>query len=196
MDNQRWRQIDELFQAAVELNPEQRASFLEDACAGDHALRSEVESMLASDSDGWDFVEKPALEVAAALLVDEQPQFAAGDTIGHYRIINAIGRGGMGEVYLAQDERLGRKVALKLLPADVTGDQSRMRRFQQEARAASALNHPNIITIYDINELDGRCFIASEFIEGETLRHRLSHQRMTTSRALRLTIFKGWRSKA
>ncbi|HXG92147.1 MAG TPA: protein kinase [Blastocatellia bacterium] len=188
MDNQRWRQIDELFQAAVELNPEQRASFLEDACAGDHALRSEVESMLASDSDGWDFVEKPALEVAAALLVDEQPQFAAGDTIGHYRIINAIGRGGMGEVYLAQDERLGRKVALKLLPADVTGDQSRMRRFQQEARAASALNHPNIITIYDINELDGRCFIASEFIEGETLRHRLSHQRMTISEALDIAI--------
>ena len=188
MDMQRWQQIDELFQAAVELDPAQRGSFLEAACAGDQSLRSEVEAMLASDSEGWDFVEKPALEAAAALLVDDQPQLASGETIGHYRIVNVIGRGGMGEVYLAEDERLGRKVALKLLPADFTRDRSRMRRFQQEARAASALNHPNILTIHDIGEFDGQSFIAAEFIDGETLRRRLSQQRMTIREVLDLTI--------
>ena len=111
MNLQRWQQIDKLFQAAVELEPSERVAFLEQSCAGDHALCSEVESMLASDSDGWDFVEKPALEVAAALLVDEQPQLAPGDAIAHYQIINAIGRGGMGEAYLAVDTKLGRKIA-------------------------------------------------------------------------------------
>jgi len=188
MNLQRWPQIDELFQAAVELDPALRAGFLEKACAGDHALRSEVEAMLASDSDEWEFVEKPALQVAAALLVDDQPQLAPGEGFGHYRVVDAIGRGGMGEVYLAQDERLGRKVALKLLLNEFTSDQSRLGRFQQEARAASALNHPNILTIHDIGEFDSRYFIASEFIDGETLRQRLSHQRMTIGEALDITI--------
>src|SRR5205085_9334713 len=173
MNLQCWQQIDKLFQAAVELEPSERAAFLEQSCAGDHALRSEVESMLASDSDGWDFVEKPALEVAAALLVDEQPQLAPGDAIAHYQIINAIGRGGMGEVYLAVDTKLGRKIALKLLPAEFTQDQNRLRRFQQEARTASALNHPNILTIHEIDEVDGSYFIATDFVAGGTLRQRM-----------------------
>src|SRR5437868_11811477 len=93
--------------------------------------------------------------------------------ISHYRIISRLGAGGMGEVYLAQDTRLGRKVALKMLPADLTAEDERVRRFQQEARAASALNHPNIITIYEIAEMDSRRFMATEFIDGETLFERL-----------------------
>ncbi|MFL6276238.1 MAG: protein kinase domain-containing protein [Blastocatellia bacterium] len=188
MNLQRWRQIDDLFQAVVELDPAQRTRFLEAACAGDDALRTDVESMLASDGDDWDFVDKPALQVAAPLLVDDQPQLAPGETIAHYRIIAALGRGGMGEVYLAQDGRLERKVALKLLPTAFSSDPSRMRRFQQEARAVSALNHPNILTIHDIGEFDGRLFIASEFIDGETLRQGLSRQRMPEKEALDIAI--------
>src|SRR5262245_36972283 len=137
----RWQRVDELFQAAVELlEPSKRAAFLEEACSGDRELRREVEAMLASDSDVWDFVEKPALEVAAVLLLD-QPQLPPGEIIGHYKTLNAIGRGGMGEVYLAEDERLGRKVALKLLTADFTSDASRTLRFKQEARAARSEEH-------------------------------------------------------
>ena len=188
MNTERWRQIDELFQNAVELDPARRADYLEQACAGDHALRSEIESMIASDSSGWSFVEAPVLRVAAPLLSDDQPQVSPDETIGHYRIVAPIGRGGMGEVYLAQDERLGRKVALKLLLNDFTSDPSRMRRFQQEARAASALNHPNILTIYDIGEFENRYFIASEFIDGETLRQRLGRQRIPTTEALNIGI--------
>ena len=187
MNLEHWQRIDELFQAVVELDPEQRAAFLEEACAGDHELRTDVESMLASDSDEREFLEKPVLEVAADLLVDYQPQLARGESIGHYRIVDAIGRGGMGEVYLAQDERLGRNVAIKLLPNDFTNDPSRVRRFQQEARAASALNHPNILTIHEIGQLDAQYFIASEFIEGETLRQRMSREGITLEEALNIT---------
>jgi len=188
MNLQRWQQIDELFQAVVELDPELRASFLEEACSGDHALQSEVESMLASDSDKWDFVERPALQVAAALLVDDQPQLAAGETIGHYWIVEAIGRGGMGEVYLSQDTRLGRKVALKFLPAYLINDKARVRWFEQEAIAASALNHPNILTIYEIGQTDGAHFMATEFVEGKTLRQHLESAPMMICEALDVAI--------
>src|ERR1700694_4720226 len=99
-------------------------------------------------------------------------QLFPGASLSHYRIVSKIGAGGMGEVYLAQDTKLDRKVALKILPADVATNQDRMRRFVQEAKAASALNHPNIITIYEIDETDSGLFIATEFIDGETLRHR------------------------
>ena len=120
------------------------------------------------------FIESPALQVEARSLAMEQDQSAVGKTIGHYKIISSIGVGGMGEVYRAQDTKLGRQVALKLLPAGFTQDTDRVRRFQQEARAASALNHPNIITIYEIGQAEERHFIATEFIDGETLRLRMS----------------------
>ena len=111
-----------------------------------------------------------------------------GTTISHYHIISKLGQGGMGEVYLAEDTKLDRKVALKLLPDEVASDQERMRRFVQEAKSASALNHPNIITIYEIGEIDSRHFIATEFIDGETLRKRIKHGHMKLADILEITI--------
>src|SRR5205085_9623875 len=143
-----WRQVNELFHSALGRGPEERASFLEGACAGDEALRREVEELLAAHERAGSFIEKPALEVEARSLADEQAdpmdERLVEQTIGHYRIAAPLGAGGMGEVYLAHDTRLGRQIALKFLPADYTKDADRLRRFEQEARAASALNHPNI----------------------------------------------------
>jgi len=174
MKPERWQQLDDLFHSALERAPAERAAFLDDACAGDESLRKQVEALLAAHVEGGSFIENPALQVEARSLAMEEHQSAVGKTIGHYKIISSIGVGGMGEVYLAQDTKLGRKVALKLLPAGFTQDTDRVRRFQQEARAASALNHPNIITIYEIGQAEERHFIATEFIDGETLRLRMS----------------------
>jgi serine/threonine protein kinase len=137
-------------------------------------MRREVESLIASYEQDKGFIETPACEFAIALFADQLPEVPVGQSIGHYTVLAALGSGGMGEVYLAEDTQLGRKVALKLLPASLTDEQGRLRRFEQEARAASALNHPNILTIYEIGQVDGMHFIATEFIDGETLRQRMA----------------------
>ena len=173
MTPERWQHIKSLLLSALERDTTQRAAFLAAACAGDPTLRKEVENLLAAHEQAGTFIESPAFELMASSL-ENQTESLAGRTFGHYQIISALGVGGMGEVYLAEDKRLGRKIALKVLPAHYTADDDRVRRFQQEARAASALNHPSIITIYEIAEIDSRHFIATEFIEGETLRRRLS----------------------
>ena len=146
----RWQQVEKLCQAALELEESQRAAFLEEACAGDEELRREVESLLQFDSRGDRFIEEPALEVAAKMIAQEKPESLIGQQLGSYQILSLLGAGGMGVVYKARDTRLNRSVAIKVLPADKVSDPERKRRFIQEARAASALNHPNIITIYDI----------------------------------------------
>ena len=174
MKPERWQQLDQLFHSALEQAPDQRAAFLDKVCAGDEWLRRQVEALLGAHEKAGSFIQKPALEVEARSLAYVQPDSVVGQTLGHYKIITSIGAGGMGEVYLAQDIQLGRKVALKLLPAEFTQDSDRVRRFQQEARAASALNHPNIITIHDIGQAEGRHFIATEYIEGETLRQTIN----------------------
>jgi eukaryotic-like serine/threonine-protein kinase len=188
MTPERWHEIDRVFQAALEREPHERLAFLDEACSGDGDLRKEVEHLISCDVGDRCLVDAPAFDAAASFLALDEPVMSAGQQLSHYDIIELLGIGGMGEVYLAQDRRLGRKVALKLLPADFTRDQSRMRRFQQEARAASALNHPNILTIHDIGDLEGQYFIASEFIDGETLRQRLSQQRIPITEALDIAV--------
>ena len=170
---ERYQKIDEIFQAALELSPDQRPSYIREACGDDESLLSEVEYLLASDEDGWELMNTPAFEMAAPLLVADRQELSADERLGHYRIISLLGAGGMSQVYLAEDTRLGRKVALKLLPTSYIRHEARLRRFRQEAQAASALNHPNIVTIYDIWEVEGRHFIATEYIEGETLGQRI-----------------------
>lgn len=184
MSPERWREIDEVFQAVIELEPQWRASFLDEACEHDVTLRAEVEALLLSDASDWEFIARPALEVGAALLSSEEPQFTPGQIFGHYEIVRMIGRGGMGEVYLANDKNLNRPTALKLLPHEPTTDQERLKRFHHEARAASALNHPNIITIYEIGEFDGQQFMATEYIEGMTLRQLLRTSQITVGEAI------------
>src|SRR5215213_3323712 len=188
MTPERWQQVKEIFNSAITYRPEERGLFISRACSGDDELRSEVESLIASHEQSGNFIDRPAFEAAASLLVNEKAELNPGQTIGSYEVISFISRGGMGEVYLAEDKRLGRKVALKLLPASFTTDEDRLRRFEQEARAASALNHPNIITIYEIREAAGSHVIATEFVEGETLRHRLSRSALTLSETLNIAI--------
>src|SRR5438093_552908 len=148
MTPERWQQVKQIFQSAIERPPSERGGFISEACADDLELRSEVESLISShDQAGTQSIEAIAAQVATDLITDHKPSSIVGTHIAHYEVLSQIGRGGMGEVYLAQDNSLGRKVALKLLRSDFTGIEERLRRFQQEARAASALNHPNILPL-------------------------------------------------
>src|SRR5262245_10453977 len=195
MRPERWRQIDRLYQAALERDATRRGAFLDEACAGDEELRREVESLLAANEkakEAEDFLNQPALQVAAKAIADDHAQSLAPRKLGRYQILSLLGRGGMGEVYLAEDPRLGRKLALKLLPQEFTLDRERVQRFKQEARAASGLNHPNIITIFEIDQVqteagDGH-FIAEEFIDGQTLRQCLAGCAMKLSEALDVAV--------
>jgi serine/threonine protein kinase/Tfp pilus assembly protein PilF len=188
MKPERWEQINDLFQSAVERAPEERAAFLKEACRGDEALCREVKSLIACYEPAQGFIESSAFEVAPELLTDARPGAMVGESIGHYRVESLIGVGGMGEVYLARDERLGREVALKFLPEQLTADKMQLSRFKSEARVASALNHPNILTVYEIGVEGNRHFIATEFIKGVTLRASLAHRRMNVHDALEIAV--------
>src|SRR5919198_3374696 len=182
MDYRRWEQIEELLQRALDLEPGERAAFLERACAGDGALRAEVEALLSKEADAASFMESPAVVCVAGQV--NVPPPAPPSRLSHYRVEARIGGGGMGEVYKARDETLRRVVALKMLPAEFTSDPERVRRFEQEALAASRLNHPNIITIFEITRADGAHFIVEEFVEGRTLRELLDDPRSKGPRGL------------
>jgi eukaryotic-like serine/threonine-protein kinase len=186
MTPEQYREVDRLFGAAMELEPDQRAAYLAEACGSDEALRREVESLLGYEARSG-FLDRHALEVIAQEMTKDPATSVIGRNFGHFRVLSLLGKGGMGEVYLGEDTRLGRKVAIKLLPAEFTTDAGRVRRFEQEARASSSLNHPNIITIHDIGEIEGKRYIVEEFIDGETLRQRMTdspQQRMEIDRAL------------
>jgi len=176
MSPERWQRVNQLFRDARELAPEERAAFLDAACANDEALRRELLAMLAAAQEDDHQFSAPVWEKAArAMPVAEvaevaKMQLAAGQRLGHYEVLNHLESGGMGEVYLAQDTRLGRKIVLKLLPAQFTQDADRLRRFEQEARATSALNHPNILTVHDIGNYEGAPYIVAEWLEGAELR--------------------------
>jgi eukaryotic-like serine/threonine-protein kinase len=188
MKTERWKRVIDLFQSAVERAPEERAAFLADACHGDEGIRGEVESLLTSHERAENFIEVPAFEAAPELVPNDSADALIGKLIGHYRIESLIGVGGMGEVYVAEDERLGRKAALKLLPDSLTADETQLSRFKNEARTASALNHPNILTVYEIGAEGDVQFIATEFIEGITLRAALASGRMSAHRALEIAV--------
>src|SRR5438105_6732766 len=142
------------------------------------SMRREVESLLAAEDGAGSFLAAGAMKDAAKMLVEDKSLSLVGKELGHYQVLSLLGAGGMGDVYLAEDIRLKRKVALKLLPAELTANEDRLRRFEQEAQAASALNHPNIITIHEIGQVDGMNFIVTEFIAGETLRELMTTARM------------------
>jgi eukaryotic-like serine/threonine-protein kinase len=168
-----WQQVKKIFQAAIELSPAERSAYLIEACAGDHLLRAEVESLIAAHEEPDSFLDAPAFDLAAIATTKRDNNTLLGHPLGHYRILSLLGSGGMGEVYLGEDVRLERKVALKLLPVHFTDDADRLRRFEQEARVASSLNHPNIITVYEIGKAGEIHFMATEYIEGQTLRQRM-----------------------
>ncbi len=174
MTPERMRQIEAIFHAACNLAPSERAAFLSQACANDDALRREVELLLASDEQAGTLIEAPAIQLVAPLFAESKSPSLTGKSISHYQIISPLGKGGMGEVYCARDTKLDRTVALKILPAEVSTDAERMRRFVREAKAASALNHPHVATIYEIGEANGVSFIAMEYVEGQTLAAKIN----------------------
>src|SRR6266581_38159 len=180
--------IEEIFYAALDQEPDQVARFLDTACGGNELLRRKVEALLASRQRVGSFIETSAVGIASRIIENGQADLLVGQTFGHYKISKPIGSGGMCEVYLATDVKAGRKAALKLLPIRFTGDAERLKRFQQEAHAVVGLNHPNILTIYEIGEDHSIHYIASELIEGETLRQRLMRGRMQLSEAVDIAI--------
>jgi serine/threonine protein kinase/predicted negative regulator of RcsB-dependent stress response len=186
---ERWQQVEQLYHSTLEKEVSEREAFLAGACAGDEALRREVESLLAHQDLADDFIESPALDVAAKILAEGQESTVPGQTINQYTIISPLGAGGMGEVYLAEDSRLERKVALKFLPALFTRDKGHLRRFEQEARAVAALSHPNVCMIHEVVETGaGRHCIVMEYVDGVTLRERIAKGRMKVAEALEAAI--------
>src|SRR5881296_2173240 len=182
------RTIEEIYRAALDQEPDRVGAFLDAACAGDEVLRGKVEALLASHQLADSFIETSAVGLATRIIENGQADLLVGRTIGHYKISERIGTGGMGDVYLATDITAGRKAALKLLPTRFTADTERLKRFQQEAHALVGLNHPNILTVYEIGEDHSTHYIASELIEGETLRQRLMRGRMQVGEAIDVAI--------
>ena len=189
MKHERWQEVERIYHLTLEKEASERSTFLVQACAGDEALRREVESLLTYEPQSEGFIEAPALELAARIIAGEHAPIRAGDRFNQYRILSLLGAGGMGEVYLAEDTRLGRNVALKFLPVVLTKDKAHLRRFEVEARAVAALSHPNVCIIHEVIQTeDGRHCIVMEYIEGMTLRLRMAKDRIGVDEALDIAI--------
>jgi serine/threonine protein kinase len=185
----RWQRIKEIFYSAQERPPAERSGFLNEVCRDDASMREEVEALLTADAENENFLTSPAYEFAAGMLAGEASEFVSGQTVGRYEILCPLGAGGMGQIYLARDANLGRNIALKLIAQEFATDPRRVLRFEQEARAASALNHPNVCVIHEIGITDnGRHFIAMEYIQGTTLRDRLARGPLNLSETLHIAI--------
>ena len=188
MTPERWEQVERLYHAALAQDPAGRERFLENACGGDEELRREVESLLAEEAHAGNFIESPAIEVAARDLAGDAGRLATGRRLGSYEVLGLLGEGGMGQVYKARDVRLGRTVAIKTLPANQVKDRERVQRFMNEARLASSLNHPNVAHIYEIAELPDTMFIAMELVEGQTLASVISGGALDEARTIEIAL--------
>src|SRR5215468_5827740 len=183
MTETRWQRVESLFHQALSLQAEEREKFLADACQGDPSLYQEVKSLLSNYHSQDHLLEKAAAEPLPHS--GSGPALRkAGETVGRYEIISLLGRGGMGEVYVALDPRLKRKVAIKILPRMLAGEANALERFEREARAASALNHPNICTIYEFGEHQGQPFLVMELLEGSTLKQLVAGKPLEADRVL------------
>jgi eukaryotic-like serine/threonine-protein kinase len=186
MTPERWRKIGQVYHAALEREASQRPAYLHEVCAGDDGLRQEVESLLAQQEAAGSFLETPAIEVAAMAIARDSRQSLKGQQLGSYKIVSLLGAGGMGEVYLAHDTKLGRDVAIKILPAAFVHDAERLARFRREARMLAALNHPNIATIHGLEQSDGVHYLVMELVPGETLGERASSGALKVAEALKV----------
>jgi len=194
MEPERWRRVEQLYHSALKIPAEQRGSFLEEQCQGDEDLEKEIASLLSFESSAAEFIESPAFDVAARLEAEgktiklTESQGMVGAALPRFRVLEKLGGGGMGVVYKAEDTKLRRTVALKFLPPELSDDPMALERFQREAYAASALNHPNVCTVYDVDEFEGRPFIAMELLEGQTLEHRIAAKPIPMGELLDLAI--------
>jgi hypothetical protein len=186
MTPERWQKIEQLYHATLEREESQRTAYLHEVCTGDDALRREVESLLGQEKRGDGFLESPAIEVAARAMAKDSRQSLNGQQLGSYKILSLLGAGGMGEVYQARDTKLGRDVAIKVLPSAFVHDPDRLSRFQREARMLAALYHPNIATIYGLEQSEGAHYLVMELVPGHTLAERVSSGVLKIEEALKV----------
>lgn len=184
MTPERWQEVERIFQAALDRDASARSAFLDHACAGDAELRRQVESLLGAHQTDDRFLESSALAMAARNLADEASRPVRGQRLGSYELINLIGAGGMGEVWRALDPALGRHAAIKILSSQYSRDPDRLRRFEQEARAAGMLNHPNVLAIYAVGKQEDSPYLVTELLEGATLRQRLASGALSEGKAI------------
>ncbi len=188
MNPERWQKIKSVFDAALEVEDSRRPEFLDEACAGDTSLRSEIQKLLDSFGEAESFIEQPAVKAVASLILEPTAIFENGQRFGHYEIVRQIGAGGMGEVYLAKDNKLGRHVAIKILNQQFSRHESNLKRFILEAKAASGLNHPNILVIHEIGADGDVNYIVSEYVEGKTLRDIIRGSNLKPSEILDIAM--------
>jgi serine/threonine-protein kinase len=183
-----WQKVKEILQSALERSPDERKQFLDKVCGDDESLRHEVGTLFTSLENVGNFMEQPAISAVAEMFVSAENKLQISESLNHYRILSRLGAGGMGEVYLAEDTKLNRFVALKLLPQSLSSDQNANRRLLREAQAASTLDHPHICQIHEIAEADGRSFIVMQFCEGETLAEKLEQKNLNLRETLDLAV--------
>jgi serine/threonine protein kinase len=193
MRSERWQKIEDLFNSALDLEPGRREQFLKQACSGDESVYEEVQQLLKLEAEAENLIDSPAMEILARNIAgDSKPPGASGSvigkTIGRYRVVKELGKGGMGEVYQAKDRKLERDVAIKILPEEFAGDSDRLDRFRREAKVLASLSHPNIATLYELEESEELHFIVLEMVEGETLADRMKAGPIPIEESLKLSL--------